>query len=102
MTLMNAKELPEERLPLNPRVTSVQPLPQYQLLLEFSNGERKIFDASPYLHSGAFTQLRNPDTFNAVRVVFGSVEWPGEIDLSYDTVYLEGKPADELTLRTIA
>jgi hypothetical protein len=25
-------------------------------------------------------------------VVAGSVEWPGEIDLSYDTLYLESKP----------
>jgi len=25
-------------------------------------------------------------------VVAGSVEWPGEVDLSYDTLYLESKP----------
>jgi len=25
-------------------------------------------------------------------VVVGSVEWPGEVDLSYDTLYLESRP----------
>jgi hypothetical protein len=27
-------------------------------------------------------------------VVFGSVEWPGEVDLSYDTLYLESEPIE--------
>jgi hypothetical protein len=30
--------------------------------------------------------------FKVARVVAGSVEWPGEIDLNYDSLYLESKP----------
>ena len=33
------------------------------------------------------------------QVVDGSVEWPGEIDLSFDTLYLRSVP---VTLQTLA
>jgi hypothetical protein len=89
-------------LPINTDVTSVQPLPEYRLLVEFSNGERKIFDVTPYLSKGVFVQLRDLAIFAAVRVTFCSVEWPGEIDLSHDTLYIRGVPADDLTSRTVA
>ena len=46
----------------------------------------------PYLRRGVFARLRNPVTFRVARVVAGSVEWPGELDLSYDTLYLESLP----------
>lgn len=77
---------------MNPKISLVKPLPNYQLLVDFSNGERRMFDVSPYLSKGVFQQLRNPGVFEAARVVSGSLEWPGGIDLSYDTVYLEGTP----------
>jgi len=87
---------------MDPDVLSGSSLPQYRLLLEFMNGERKIFDVSPYLSLGVFQRLKDPAVFSAVRVAYGSVEWPGEIDLSYDTVYLEGVPVDDLAFRTVA
>jgi hypothetical protein len=31
--------------------------------------------------------LRDSPDFERAQVVDGSVEWPGEIDLSYDTLY---------------
>jgi hypothetical protein len=43
---------------MNPRVTKVTPEDNYCLLLEFSNGERREFDVSPYLEKGIFTQLK--------------------------------------------
>lgn len=77
---------------MNPYVQSVKPLGDKQLELLFENGERRLFDMSPYLHRGVFTRLQNPAIFQMVKVVAGSVEWPGEIDLSYDTLYLESQP----------
>jgi hypothetical protein len=47
----------------------------------------------PYLERGIFVRLQNRSVFQAVRVIAGSVEWPGEIDLSYDTLYLESQRA---------
>ena len=77
---------------MNPYVKQVRPLKDYQLELIFENGEQRIFDVKPYLKRGVFVRLQNRATFQAVRVVAGSVEWPDELDLSYDTLYLESQP----------
>ena len=75
---------------INPYVKKVKPLDNYCLMLWFENGEQKIFDLKPYLNKGVFNQLKNTSLFSSVKVVAGSVEWVNEIDLSYDTLYLEG------------
>jgi hypothetical protein len=80
---------------MNPCVISVRPLSDYRLDVTFENGERRVFDLRPYLDRGVFERLRNPATFAAARVVAGSVEWPGGLDLSYDTLYLKSAPATE-------
>lgn len=77
---------------MSPRIATVKPLPQARLLLGFSNGEQRLFDASAYLDKGIFTQLRDPDYFDRVRVVGGHVEWPGGQDFSPDTLYLRSDP----------
>lgn len=77
---------------MNPYVTAAKPLEDFELLLTFANGEQRIFDAKPYLDKGVFKHLRERNAFMGARVVSGSVEWPGEIDLSYDTLYLQSQP----------
>lgn len=77
---------------MNPYVKSVQAQDDYCLLLTFENGEKRTFDVKPYLSKGVFTRLQNVALFKTVRVVSGSIEWQGEIDLSYDTLYLGSKP----------
>ncbi len=77
---------------MNPHVKQVRPLEDYQLEVIFENGEQRLFNMKPYLQKGVFVRLRNRAVFRAARVVAGSVEWPGELDLSYDTLYLESQP----------
>jgi hypothetical protein len=77
---------------MNPYVKSLKIIDDHQLELTFENGERRIFDITPYLSRGVFTRLRNPALFRAARVVSGSVEWPGGLDLSYDTLFIESTP----------
>lgn len=77
---------------MNPYVKHVRPLDDYQLEMVFENGERRLFDVKPYLQRGLFVRLQNRAAFQAARVVAGSVEWPGDLDLSYDTLYLESRP----------
>lgn len=77
---------------MNPYVKSVRPLDDYRLEVLFENGERRMFDVKPYLQHGVFVRLQNRAAFQSVQVVAGSVEWPGEVDLSYDTLYLESEP----------
>ena len=77
---------------MNPRVTSVRALDDYELEVSFDNSESRRFDVKPYLDRGAFVRLREHGAFRAVRVVAGSVEWANGLDLSYDTLYVEGQP----------
>lgn len=77
---------------MNPYVVQVYPLDDYLLEIEFENGEQRVFDVKPYLQRGIFIRLQNLAVFRAARVVAGSVEWPGGLDLSYDTLYLESQP----------
>jgi hypothetical protein len=77
---------------MNPYVKSVQTGDDYQLLLKFDNGEQRVFDIKPYLDKPVFAKLQNINLFKTTRVVSGSVEWAGDVDLSYDTLYIESKP----------
>jgi Protein of unknown function (DUF2442) len=76
---------------MNPYVTEVRSLNNYRLHLTFENGEERIFDAATYLNRGIFNQLKDPILFATARVVAGSIEWDNELDLSYDTLYLESQ-----------
>lgn len=73
---------------MNPGVASLILKPGHRLLLNFENGETKLFDLTPWLDRGVFRALRDSDDFALAQVVDGSVEWPGEVDLSYDTLYV--------------
>jgi len=76
---------------MNPYVKSIQFKDDYCLLLTFENDEKRIFDLKPYFDKPVFARLKNTALFKTARVVSGAVEWQGEIDLSYDTLYLESK-----------
>jgi len=76
---------------MNPYVKSIQFKDDYCLLLTFENGEKRVFDLKPYFDKPIFARLKNIASFKTARVVSGAVEWQGEIDLSYDTLYLESK-----------
>jgi len=76
---------------MDPYVKTVRALDDYQLEVLFENGERRRFDVKPYLDRGVFTRLRDTDLFGSVNVVAGSIEWPGGLDLSYETLYVRGE-----------
>ena len=78
---------------MNPRITAVTAQNDYALLLTFTNGERRLFDMTPYLGYPAFEPLRQVAFFKLARVSHGTVAWPNEIDFDPDTLYLEGRPA---------
>jgi hypothetical protein len=80
---------------MNPYVKSVIPQDDYCLLLTFENGEKRVFDLKPYLEKPVFRKLKNAALFQTARVVSGSVKWQGDVDLSYDTLYLESKAEKE-------
>ena len=78
--------------PLGPRVVAVTPTDDYKLFLTFTNGERRIFDAKPLLEVPVFKQLANISFFKSVKVAYGTVMWPQDIDYCPDTLYMESVP----------
>jgi hypothetical protein len=70
-------------------VTKVIANDDFTLELEFSNGERRLFDTTPYLDKGIFIELQDLDYFKKVRVALGTVQWPNEQDFGPATLYLE-------------
>jgi hypothetical protein len=88
------------------KIVHAKPLTNFQLELAFEDGVRGIVDLSHLAGRGVFQAWNTPTVFDSVRITeFGAVEWPGEIDLCPDSLYLKltGKlpaemrgPSDEL------
>ncbi|WP_417581600.1 DUF2442 domain-containing protein [Nitrincola sp.] len=72
---------------MHPSVTSVTPLENYLLSVEFANGEQGILDMKPYLDFGVFKRLKERSSFNQVRVSFDTIEWSVGVDLDPAFVY---------------
>lgn len=63
-------------------VCEVKTSPDFMLNLHFKNGEKRTFDMRPYLHYTVFRRLENAAFFSLARVDYGTVTWPGEIDMN--------------------
>lgn len=68
-------------------VLAVYPKDNYRLELEFNTGEVRLFDATPYLEKGVFKKLKDESLFKQAYVAFDTVCWPGNLDISPETLY---------------
>ncbi|MBR3133538.1 MAG: DUF2442 domain-containing protein [Clostridia bacterium] len=69
------------------KIVNVYPLDNYEILVEFEGGEKRIKDMKPYLNKGVFSKLNDKEFFKSVKVVFDSVSWNDEIDMCADSIY---------------
>lgn len=76
-------------------VISVVPEDDYKLLLNFDTGELRRFDMKPYLHYPVYRRLENKVFFELTQVQYGTVTWPGEIDIAPETLYEKSVLVDE-------
>ena len=76
---------------MTPDVINVRSLPDYELLVSFEDGEQRRFSIKPYLGFPAYQPLMEPSRFMAAHVFNGTVAWPGDIDISPDTLYIAGE-----------
>ena len=76
-----------------PKAVGVIPLSDYRLRVSFDNGEQRIFDVKPYIKGEWFSELLNPDVFNAVKVEGLSVAWPDGQDIAPDCLYVNASPS---------
>ena len=69
------------------KVSDIKILPDRIMILTFSNGERRLFDAS-ILQDGIFERLKNDEIFNSASIEYGVVVWEnGEIDCAPEFMY---------------
>jgi hypothetical protein len=73
-------------------VVSVHATQEYLLYLEFENGEKKMFDMTPLMNNRPFVRLKGSPLFLAARVDYGTVCWPGNIDIAPETLYDRSVP----------
>lgn len=76
------------------KVISAQALEGYRLRLTFNDGSVRLFDATPYLKMGIFTELQDPNYFRDFKIAFGTVQWPNEQDFAPETLYSESEILD--------
>ncbi len=67
-------------------VTAVQCLEGHLLRLRFEDGAVRVFDMEPWLSRKPYCRLRDSAVFNQARVEYGTVVWPGEIDIDPETL----------------
>lgn len=68
-------------------VVKVEVGPGYTLRLEFENGEKRVFDMSPYMDKQPFARLKGSPLFARAFIDYGTVVWPGNIDIAPETLY---------------
>ena len=81
----------------------------FQLILDFDNGETRIYDCNPLIEKGGvFSALSSSELFRRVYLdddnsiswdinpfVDSSIHWNNKLDISPDTCYLESVPYNE-------
>ena len=73
-------------------VVYVKPYKNYHLLVEFENGEKRLFDMSSLIEKQPFNKVKG-SIFMAARVENGTVVWPGNIDIAPETLYDRSSPS---------
>jgi len=81
------------------KVIEAKALPEFRLFLRFDDGVSGVADLSALAGRGVFSSWLRSGVFDRVRVTdLGAVEWPEEIDLCPDSLYLQvtGKSPEDL------
>lgn len=71
---------------------AVKPLEDYILLVEFSSGEKKLFDIKPYFSMPFYAPLRDIAQFKQVFVNGITIEWRNGCDIAPHEVYDDSAP----------
>ncbi|NLD36896.1 MAG: DUF2442 domain-containing protein [Desulfatiglans sp.] len=76
-----------------PKIKTVNPMKNKQLLVKFENGVTRVYDCKPLLVKEMFRLLENEAFFKSVKVDSGGygISWNDDIDLSEYEIWVNGK-----------
>lgn len=79
------------------RIRTVKALDDMMMILTFTSGEKRLYDATQLLAYPAFQPLRDEAVFKSAAVEYGMVIWnDGEIDIAPETMYANSFAYDEI------
>lgn len=81
------------------KISEAEPLEKYRLFLRFDDGVSGVVDLSDIAGRGVFEAWKREGIFEQVRITkVGALEWPGELDLCPDSLYLKltGKQPEDI------
>jgi hypothetical protein len=73
-------------------VVSVKAEPNYRLVLEFENREKRLFDMSRFMDEKPYNRIKASALFSKASVAYGTVVWPGNLDIAPETLYCLSTP----------
>ena len=86
----------------NIEVEKAVALDDMMLLLTFSTGEKRLYDASALLKYPAFRSLEDIQVFKSVGIEHGVVIWlDGDIDIAPETLYRDSVAYQEAVIAVI-
>ena len=81
-------------------VQAVKPLDDMMMIVTFSSGEKRLYDATQLLAFPAFQPLEDEEIFKNAKVEYGVVTWAdGEIDIAPETMYANSYEYQELQVQ---
>ena len=81
------------------QITEAKPLENYRLFLRFDDEVSGVVDLSDIAERGVFEAWSRDGIFEQVRITkLEALEWPGELDLCADALYLKltGKQPEDI------
>ena len=75
------------------RITDVNYVKDYELLLTFSDGTRKLADLNPYVTGEVFGELLDLDKFTQFGLTGYTIEWANGTDLAPEFLHDIGMAA---------
>ncbi len=71
----------------------------YQIIITYINGEKRLFDMKNLLSEKPWDKLKSKTLFNKVTISYGTLSWPGEIDIAPETLFLKSIPLPRLVTK---
>ena len=68
-------------------VREVDAKPDYTLLITFTDGEKRLYNARPLLNKKLYASLLNLEFFLSARAEYGTVVWNDDIDIAPEHLY---------------